>query len=91
MFERQHPSALISSPSRTPLRHFTKQHRFKDTMAEKDIEFQDVDQLPEKTHGEIIHVVDQEAEGYVDPTLVLSEAENKRLRRRVHLRWVMSL
>lgn len=31
-------------------------------------------------------VVDNDAAGYVDPTLVISEAENTRLRRRVHRR-----
>lgn len=31
-------------------------------------------------------VNDQEAAGYIDPTLIISEAENTRMRRKIHRR-----
>ncbi|RSH86801.1 uncharacterized protein EHS24_005074 [Apiotrichum porosum] len=45
------------------------------------------DQIETKQDLQLMeHVEDTEADGYVDPTLVLTEADNKRLRRRIHRR-----
>jgi hypothetical protein len=47
------------------------------------------DQIETKQDLQLMeHVEDTEADGYVDPTLVLTEADNKRLRRRIHRRSV---
>jgi hypothetical protein len=46
----------------------------------------DFDVTEDLSHIKGQYIVDNEAKGYVDPTLAISEAENKRLRRKIHMR-----